>query len=482
MNYRMIFQTVGKVLRMECVLLLLPTVVSLIYGEYKGTVAFIIAAAVALVVAYTLILAFKPKRNTFYVKEGLITVSLTWVAVSLVGALPFTVAGEIPSYIDSLFETVSGFTTTGATILRDVTQMSKGMLFWRSFTHWMGGMGILVFVIALSQKSPDRSMNILRAEMPGPIVDKLVPKTRDTAKILYLIYVALTGILIVFLLCGGMPLFESVVHAFGTAGTGGFGVKADSIASYSSYLQWVIAIFMLIFGVNFNLYYLILIRKFKLALSSGELRTYLLTVLISVVVVCCSIYPMYKNFAEVLRLSVFQVSSVITTTGYATADFAQWPALAKAVLVILMFFGACAGSTAGGLKISRVVILFKKIVNELRRAVHPRSVNIVKFEGKRVEDTTLNGIGTYLAVYAASILFMFLLLSIETQFDFETNLTAVISCFNNVGPGMSMVGPMASYADYSAFSKIVLMFGMLLGRLEIYPLLITLNPRTWIKK
>ncbi len=482
MNYRMIFYTVGKVLRMESIILVLPAIVSLIYGEYFPAASLIAGAAVALVVGYALLLCLKPKNTTFYAKEGLITVTLAWIFISLIGALPFVISGEIPSYVDAVFETVSGFTTTGASILRDVTVMSKGLLFWRSFTHWVGGMGILVFVIALSQKSPDRSMNILRAEMPGPIVDKLVPKTRDTAKILYLIYVVFTLVLIIFLLCGGMPLFDSVVHAFGTAGTGGFGIKADSIASYSPYLQWVIAIFMLLFGINFNLYYLILIRKLRLALSSGELRTYLIIVLVSVGVVCYSIYPMYQNFGEVLRLSVFQVSTVITTTGYATADFASWPTLARAVLVLLMFFGACAGSTAGGLKISRVVILFKKIGNELRRAVHPRSVSVVKFEGKKVEEDTLNGVGSYLAVYAVSLLCMFLLLSIETRFDFETNFTAVVACFNNIGPGMGLVGPMGSYADYSVFSKIVLSFGMLLGRLEIYPLLIACNPRTWIRR
>ncbi len=482
MNYRMIFYTVGKVLRMESIILLLPAVVSLICGEYFPAASLVSGAAVALVAGYALMLCLKPKNTTFYAKEGLITVTLAWIFISLIGALPFVISGEIPSYIDALFETVSGFTTTGASVLRDVTVMSKGLLFWRSFTHWVGGMGILVFVIALSQKSPDRSMNILRAEMPGPIVDKLVPKTKDTAKILYLIYVGLTLALVVFLLCGGMPLFDSVVHAFGTAGTGGFGIKADSIASYSPYLQWVIAIFMLLFGINFNLYYLILIRKIRLALSSGELRTYLIIVLVSVGVVCYSIYPMYRNFAEVLRLSVFQVSTIITTTGYATANFAEWPSLARAVLVLLMFFGGCAGSTSGGLKISRIVMMFKKIGSELRRAVHPKSVSVVKFEGKKVEEDTLNGVGSYLAIYAVSLLLMFLLLSIETQFDFETNMTAAISCFNNIGPGMGIVGPMGSYADYSVFSKLVLMFGMLLGRLEIYPLLIACNPRTWIRR
>ena len=482
MNYRMIFYTVGKVLRAVCIMFLLPIIVSLVYGEYKCVVAFLISAAVALAMACIFILVFKPKSTIFYAKEGFITVTLAWLLVSVIGALPFVISREIPSFLDGLLETVRGFTTKGSSIVPDGETLSNGLLLWRSFTHWIGGMGILVFILAVAQKSPDRSMNVMRAEMPGPAVDKLVPRTKNTALILYIIYVVLTFVLIIFLLCGGMPIFDSVVHAFGTAGTGGFGIKADSIASYSPYLQWVIAIFMLIFGINFNLFYLVLIRKFRLAFSSGELRTYFAMVIVSVAVVCFSIYPMYENFGEVLRLSVFQVSSIITTTGYATADFAQWPMLARAVLVLLMFCGGCAGSTAGGFKISRVIILFKKIGNEIRHAIHPRSVNVVKFEGKRVEDATLDGVGTYLAVYIASMLLMFLLLSIDTKFDFETNATAVIACFNSIGPGLASVGPMANYADYSVFSKFVLMFGMLLGRLEIYPLLILLSPRTWIRK
>ena len=482
MNYRMIFYTVGRVLRIECIMLLLPAVVSLIYGEYFGALSLLIAAVIALAVGYVLLLTLKPKSTMVFAKEGLITVSLAWIFMSLIGALPFVISQEIPSYIDALFETVSGFTTTGASILTDVTQMSKGMLFWRSFTHWIGGMGILVFVIALSQKSPDRSMNILRAEMPGPIVDKLVPKARDTAKILYLIYIGMTVLMMIFLLCGGMTLYESAVHALATAGTGGFGIKADSVGSYSPYIQWVIAIFMLLFGVNFNLYYLILIRKARLALSSSELRTYLIVVLISVAVICGNIYSMCKTFEETLRLSVFQVAAVVTTTGFSTANFDAWPQLSRTILVLLMFMGGCAGSTAGGLKVSRVMILFKKIGSELKKAVHPRSVNIVKSEGKRVEDSTLDSVGTYFAVYIISILFIFLLLSIESGFNFETNFTAAVSCFNNIGPGLGAVGPMGSYAGYSVFSKLVLTFGMLLGRLEIYPLLIMLIPRTWIRK
>jgi trk system potassium uptake protein TrkH len=300
-----------------------------------------------------------------YAKEGLIIVAFAWIAVSLIGALPFTLCGEIPSYVDSVFETVSGFTTTGASILTDVESMSYGLLFWRSFTHWIGGMGVLVFVMAITPKATDRSIHIMRAEMPGHSVDKLVPKANETAKILYIIYIVMTAIMVILLLCGGMSVFESFVHAFGAAGTGGFGIKADSIGGYSPYLQWVIAIGMLMFGVNFNMYYLLLLRKFKSILKSTELKTYLLIFAVAVAIVCFNIYPMYSNFEEVLRTSVFQIASVMTTTGYSTADFNLWNSAAKAVLIILMFMGACAGSTAGGLKLSRVIILIKKVGTRL---------------------------------------------------------------------------------------------------------------------
>ena len=480
MNYKMIFYTLGRVFLALSALLLLPAAVALYFSE-ECLSAFLISAAISFVLGITLALVFKTKNHVIYAREGFAIVALVWLGFASVGALPFFIGNEIHSFVDAIFETVSGFTTTGASILTDVESMSKGLLFWRSFTHWIGGMGVLVFVMALLPSVSDRSVHLMRAEMPGPIFGKLVPRAKDTARVLYLIYIVLTVIQIVLLLLGGMPLFDSVVHTFGTAGTGGFGIKADSIGGYSPYLQWVIAIFMLIFGVNFNLYYMLLIRKFKMALKSTELWCYLAIVLVSVAIVCVDIYPMYQNFSEVLRQSVFQVSSIITTTGYATTDFNLWPGLSKAILVVLMLVGACAGSTAGGLKVSRVVLLFKNIGREFRKLLHPRSVNSVKFEGKTVDNNTIATVTTYFATYMFCLVIVFLILSFE-PFGFETNFTAAVACFNNVGPGLSGVGPAANYAEYSDLSKIVLSLAMLLGRLEIYPMLLLFMPSLWSKE
>ena len=407
--------------------------------------------------------------------------SLSWISISAIGALPFVISGEIPSYIDAFFETVSGFTTTGASILTDVESMSRGLLFWRSLTHWLGGMGVLVFVMAIMEKVPDRSINILRAEMPGHSVDKLVPRSRSTAKILYYIYLALTVLEVVFLLCGGMPLYDSIVHALGTAGTGGFGIKADSIASYSHYLQWVITVFMLLFGVSFSLYYLILLRKWKAVLGSNELRCYLGIGFASFVIITINIYPMYGNIADAVRLSAFQVSSLLTTTGYATADFDLWPQLSKAVLFLLMFSGGCMGSTAGGLKISRIVVLAQSVRNELRRALLPRSVSSVKLNGRRLDPLEVKAVHSYFAIYLSVIIAVFLLISFE-PFGMETNLSAAVSCVNNIGPGFHLVGPAANYAAYSGFSKLVLSLAMLLGRLEIFPMLLLFSPQLWSRR
>ena len=483
MNYKMIFYTVGQVLLLTTAFLVLPMLVAVIYGEWFSLSSFAITAGISLAIGALFTTLFKNRDKNIYAKEGLVIVSLAWISVSLVGALPFVLSGSIPSYIDAWFETVSGFTTTGATILKDIEALGRGILFWRSFTHWIGGMGVLVFVMAIVSRAPDRSMNILRAEMPGPIVDKLVPRAKDTAKILYIIYIGLTVLLIIMLLIGGMPFYDSVIHAMGTAGTGGFSIKNDSIGGYNNYLQWVIAVFMLLFGINFNLYYLLLLKKFKAFFKSGELRVYLGIFLISVCLVTFSIYPLYENFSEVLRLAVFQTSSVMTTTGYATANFTEWNApLAKAVLVCLMFIGSCAGSTAGGFKVSRVVILIKKLGNEFKRLVHPRTASIVKFEGKKVDEATLSGVENYLAVYVVSFIVIVLLLSFEKSFSFEANFTAAASCFNNIGPMYGNVVAGGAFYNYSWFSKIVLSLAMLLGRLEIYPLLLTLAPTTWIKK
>lgn len=480
MNYKMIAYTVGRMVLVESVLLLLPMLVAVLYGEACFS-AFIWAIGVALLVGLPLALFCKPKSSVIYAKEGFIIVSLTWLLFSVIGALPFVISGEIPSFVDAFFETVSGLTTTGASILTDVGALSKGLAFWRSFTHWIGGMGVLVFFVAVLPESSGRSIHILRAEMPGPIVGKLVPRLKDTAKILYLIYVVMTAVLIILLLCGGMSLFDSLVHAFGTAGTGGFGIKADSISSYSPYLQWVITIFMLLFGVNFNLYYLMLIRRFRSALRSAELWLYVGITVASVIGITLNILSMYDGFLESLRHASFQVSSVLTTTGFATTDFNLWPGFSKMILLLLMFVGGCAGSTAGGLKVSRILILCRVIRRELRHMLHPRSVNTVKMDGKQLDESTLSGVSTYFAVYMLCLAAICLVLSFE-PFGFETNFTAAVSCFNNVGPGLGAVGPMGSYAGYSVLSKCLLSVAMLLGRLEIYPLLLIFLPATWTKK
>ena len=476
----MILNTVGLMLKVEAALLLLPAIAALIYGE-SCLWSILISATISLAAGFALTLLSRPKSQVIYAREGFITVALAWVAVSAVGALPFWISREIPSYIDAFFETVSGFTTTGASILENVEVMSRGLLFWRSFTHWVGGMGVLVFVMALVPSVTDRSIHIMRAEMPGPVVGKLMPRARDTASILYKIYVGMTLAQIILMWAGGMPLYESIVHAFGTAGTGGFGVKADSIAGYSPYLQWVITVFMLLFGINFNLYYLLLIRRFRAAAQSSECWYYLGIVGVSIALITANILPMYENFQEALRLSAFQVASIVTTTGYATADFNLWPQFSKAILLLLMIVGACAGSTGGGLKVSRAVMLFKTVGREIRHLLHPRSVNSVRFEGKQVDGATLKGVSSYFALYIICILAICLILSLQ-PFDLETNLSATLACFNNIGPGLAAVGPASNYAAYSPLSKLVLSLAMLLGRLEIYPLLLTLIPTTWIRK
>ncbi|MBQ1211169.1 MAG: TrkH family potassium uptake protein [Clostridia bacterium] len=482
MNHKIIANVVGKIVLVEALLMALPALVSIFYGETDILWSFLVTITAALAIGSLLTWLPQPKDTLIYAKEGFVIVSLAWIGLSLIGALPFWLTGEIPSFVDAFFETVSGFTTTGASILTDVEGMSRGLLFWRSETHWVGGMGVLVFVMALIPNLSERSIHVLRAEVPGPTVGKLVPRIKDTAKILYSIYIVLTLVEIVFLLCGGMPLFDSVVHAFGTAGTGGFGIKADSIGGYSPYLQWVIAIFMLLFGVNFNLYYLLLIRRFRSALKSSELWTYLGIVAVAVLLIGGNIYPLYHNLGDTLRHATFQVSSLITTTGYSTVNFDLWPTFSKFLLVMLMLIGGCAGSTAGGLKVARVVLLFKQLKSEMQRLLHPRAVKTVNFEGKRVDAQTMTGVNVYLGVYLMVLVAVILLLSLEPLMNFESNVTAAVACFNNIGPGLSAVGPMNSYAGYSDFSTLVLSAAMLLGRLEIFPLLLFASPATWTKK
>lgn len=479
MNRKMIFYTVGRIALVEAALMLLPALVSLIYLERSG-VSFLITGAIALTLGF-LLTRLKPSDTSIYAKESFSIVAYAWLLMSALGALPFVISGAIPSYVDAFFETVSGFTTTGASILTEIEGLDRGILFWRSFTHWIGGMGVLVLVTAVVSNIGDRSINILRAEMPGPTVGKLLPRSKDTAKILYVIYIALTLIQIILLRTGGMPLYDSIVHTFGTAGTGGFGIKNDSIASYSPYLQWVITVFMLLFSINFNLYYLLLIRKFKPVFKSGELRFFLVMVLCCITVVTVNVAPLYSSVSEALRHSAFQVSSIVSTTGYATADFDLWPELSKAILMLLMVVGACAGSTGGGLKAARVVILLKSVGRELQKLLHPRAVKAVSTEGKKLDDSTLNGVNSYFSIYIICIVVVYILLSFES-FDMETNFSATLACFNNIGPGFGGVGPTANYAAYSGFSKVLLSFAMLLGRLEIFPLLLGLNPFIWKSK
>ncbi len=490
MNYRMIFHTTGKVAIVLAVLLVIPMVLALCLSEACWW-AFAITIGISLVIGLVLTLCLKPKTDVFFSKEGLIIVSLAWIYVSMIGALPFVISGAIPSYIDALFETASGFSTTGATILigEQIEGMAKGLLFWRSFTHWIGGMGVIVFVMAIVSGATDRSMHILRAEMPGPTVDKIVPRARSTAKILYLIYIGMTVLEIIALIIAGMPIFDSVVHAFGTAGTGGFGIKADSIASYNAACQWIIAVFMILFGVNFNVFYLLIMRKFRSAFSSRELWIYGGIIVVSVTAVAINItkqLPYTQNVGDGIRHAAFQVASFLSTTGYTTIPASSsvnaLPLLSKGFLFMLMFVGGCAGSTGGGLKVSRVALLCCAIKKELRRILHPRNVNAVKFEGKVVSDETLHGVTGYFGLYMLLIAVTFVLLCFDPAngLSVESNVTAAVSCVNNIGPAYGVAA--SGYYMYSWFSKLVMTFAMMLGRLEIYPLLLTFFPLTWVKR
>lgn len=473
MNYRMIGYMTGHIVRLESALLLLPALTALIYGE-SCIWAILITAFFSLIFGFALTKLCKPKSTIIYAPEGFVITALAWILMSAVGALPFVIAGEIPSYIDAFFEIVSGFTTTGASILTDVEALSRGLLFWRSFTHWIGGMGVLVLIMAILPSGSGRDIHIMRAEMPGPVVGKLVPRVRTTAFILYVLYIVLTLIEVVFLLAGGMPFFDSIVHTFGTAGTGGFGIKGDSIASYSPYLQWVITIFMILFGVNFNLYYLLAIRRFKAVLISSELWCYLAICFGSIAIITVNILSYFPTFGDSLRAAAFQVASIITTTGYATADFNLWPQLSRTLLLGLMLIGACAGSTAGGLKVSRVMLLVKIAGRNLKSLLHPRSVSVITLEGKTVDDATIANTSAYLTLYMICTVVITFLLGFG-PFDLETNLSATIACFNNIGPGLGVVGPTGNYFGYPGWAKLLLSVAMLMGRLEIYPIILAFH-------
>lgn len=484
MNKRFVFYMLGRILVIEAVLMLLPFVTGLIYSE-GSTWWFLLTAALTFLAGLGLTFLFRKCDKTLFAREGFAIVALSWIGMSLFGALPFCLSGQIPSFTDAFFETVSGLTTTGASILPDVEALDNCMLFWRSFTHWIGGMGILVFMMAILPSESGRNVHIMRAEMPGPIVGKVAPKVRDTAKILYLVYIVMTAVMVLFLWAGDMNLFDSLLHSFGTAGTGGFGIKADSVGGYSAYSQWVITVFMLLFGINFNLYCLILIKRVKAALKSTELWCYIGIVAASVIAITVNIATtmanVYGNLSDVVRHSAFQVASIITTSGFSTVDFNLWPELSKMILVILMFIGGCAGSTAGGLKVSRVMMMFKAVRRDLRQMIHPRSVNSVRFEGKTLDKPTLNSVSGYIVVYVIIFIAVMLVLSLE-PFGLETTFTATAACFNNVGPGLGAVGPMSSFAGLSDLSTWTLSFAMLLGRLEIFPILLAFSPSTWMRK
>ncbi|MDE5967041.1 MAG: TrkH family potassium uptake protein, partial [Lachnospiraceae bacterium] len=436
------------------------------------------------VISGIMFLTCRKAQKKFYAREGLVCVSVSWIFMSLLGCLPFYFSKEIPSYIDALFEIVSGFTTTGASILPEVETMSRGMLYWRSFSHWLGGMGVLVFLLAIvpvGGQNTGFTMHLLRAESPGPNVGKLVPRMGKTAKILYFLYIFLTVLNIIFLLLGHMPLFDSICTALGTAGTGGFGIKNDSMASYSPYLQNVCTVFMLLFGVNFSCYYLLLLKQFGAVFKDAELRMYLGIVAASIALITFNIRGLYSSFSETLRHAAFQVSSIVTTTGYATTDFDLWPSFSKAILLFLMVIGACAGSTGGGLKCGRALLLLKGLRRNLRQALSPKKVQVVRSNGQMVNEKILENANAYLTAYVLIILVSFVLISLD-GLSVTTNMSAVLACFNNIGPGLEAVGPTCNFSVFSPFSKIILILNMLAGRLEIFPILILLSRSTWKKR
>ena len=476
----MIVYIIAKMLGVEGAVLLIPAFVAFLYGE-SDVIQFLIVSAV-LGAIFFIFGRKRPENKVIYAKEGLVIVGLAWILWSLFGALPFVLTGSIPSYVDAFFETVSGFTTTGSTILTDIEALPKGVAFWRSLTHWIGGMGVLVFVMMLTSLDDEHSMHLMRAEVPGPEADKLVPKARATARILYLMYFVLTAAEVVFLMFGGMSFYDALLHSFSTAGTGGFSNRNASVAYYdSAYIDGVITVFMILFGVNFNLYFLIRLKNWKDALKNEELHAYLGIIAGAVAIVTVNILGIYGNIVHAFRYASFQVASVITTTGFCTADFNLWPELSKVVLLGIMVIGACAGSTGGGIKVSRFLILVKSIKQEVRRMLHPKAVTIVKINGKRVGNDTIRSVYIYFISYILVMMVSILLVSIN-NFDFATAFSSVLTTLNNVGPGISMVGPVENFHMFSPLSKLVFCMDMLLGRLEIFPYLLLMSPELWRRR
>ncbi|MBQ9413013.1 MAG: TrkH family potassium uptake protein [Oscillospiraceae bacterium] len=480
MNFRMILNILGKVLLVESAFMLPAGIISAVHREWRAAIAFAVMLAAGLVCGW-LMSRRTPRRTDIYARDGLVTVGLTWLMVSVFGGMPFLLSGAIPNPFDCFFETASGFTTTGATILSDVESLPRGLLYWRSFTHWLGGMGVLVFLLILNplaNRNSGESMHLLRAESPGVRITKLVPRMRDSTGILYRIYIVLTAVQFLFLLFGGNSVFDSVTLAFGTAGTGGFAVRNDSIASYSPYTQWVITVFMFLFSLNFNLYFLLLLRQFKKAAANEELRAFVVIIAVSVLLLMLNTRHYFTTFWESLRHVSFTVLTILSTSGYVTVDFDQWPQFSRTLLVVLMFIGACAGSTGGGLKVVRVQLLGRTVVRGVRKAIRPNAVSLIHSEGEIVDDKTVQTVGAYILTYFLITLAAGFLVSVD-GFSMETNFTAALSCMSNVGPGMDAVGAVQNYGGFSNFSKFILTITMLIGRLEIYPMLALFSPASW---
>lgn len=484
MNYRMIAKFIGKILMVEAAFMLPAYGVGLYKHEEAAMRAFLVTILLTILAGGILVTVTRGAKKGFHAKEGMVCVGISWIVLGLFGALPFFLSGAIPHYVDALFEIVSGFTTTGASILTEVEPLPMSLLYWRSFSHWLGGMGVLVFLLAVSsgdERSKGFTMHILRAESPGPQVGKLVPRMKQTAEILYVLYIILTVLNMIFLLAGGMPLFDSVCTAFGTAGTGGFGIKNDSIAGYSPYLQNVCTVFMLLFGVNFSCYYMLMLRQIRSVFKDEELRMYVGIVLGSIVLIALNLRGYYETIGETIRHAAFQVASIVTTTGFATTDFDLWPTFSKTILLCLMLVGACAGSTGGGFKCGRALLVLKGLRRSVRQIVHPGKVEVVRVNGRAIEEKVLENTNAYLAAYALIIVASFFLISVD-GFSVTTNLSAVLACFNNIGPGLEMVGPTCNFSGFGVFSKIVLILDMLAGRLEIFPILILFSRTTWGKR
>lgn len=479
MHYSIVRYIEGMVLKLEAMLLLLPALTGLLYRERQGW-SFLMMSVVCLAIGLLLTLK-KPKKFVFYAREGIVSVAIAWVLISIFGCLPFVINGDIPSFTNALFETISGFTTTGASILTDVEALSHASLFWRSFTHWIGGMGVIVFMLAIVPLTGGYSAQLMRAESPGPSFGKLVPKLKESAKILYLIYFGMTIVQIVLFLLSGMPLFDALCITFGTAGTGGFGVKNDSVASYTILQQGITTVFMILFGVNFNAYYFLLGKNKKEAFRMEEVRWYFIIILTAILLITINIRDYFGSLFVAFHNAAFQVGSIITTTGFSTCDFDSWPTFSKGILLFLMFCGACAGSTGGGIKVSRVVILFKSMCQQIKEFLHPKAVTALQFDGKPLDKQTIRSTTVYLATYLFIFITSVFVLTIDPDWDFLTDFTAVAATFNNIGPGLAGVGPAKNFSGLSILSKYVLMFDMLAGRLELYPMLITFMPSVWKK-